>query len=228
MGIYALDKTIKFDFVFLGQCIIRYPVPSFIFTSINTIYEQGIKDKTHPLWQDQLIGKISSEYSLFYNGKNEIRHKRHNFLTPAILNWFESCFHHYLQWNHVKKYQMKLNSIWVNEMKIHEYNPIHTHSGDILVGLSSVMFLKIPKDMGSEYTRKDHPTNGQLQLSSNGAGQFAKMDFTPEQVEGTFLVFPYDMRHSVYAMNQSKEVRRTLSCNCDVFYEPVEQPRVYG
>ena len=228
MTIHTQDTKVQFDFVFLGQCIIRYPVPSNIFTSINAIYEKGMKDKKLLPWHTQLIGKIPSKHSLFYNGENQTRYNRHNFLTSEILNWFEFCFNHYLQWNHIKKYKMKLNSAWINEMKIHEYNPIHTHTGDIQVGLSSVMFLKTPEDLGPEYTRSDQPMNGQLQLSSNGAGQFAKMDFVPAQIEGTFLVFPYDMRHSVYAMNQSKEVRRTLSCNCDVFYEPVEQPRVYG
>jgi len=228
MTLSALDKDIKFHFMFLGQCIIRYAVPPNILTSINTIYEQKMKEKKLPLWQNQLIGKIPSEYSLFFNGQQETQHKRHNVLTPDILNWFESCFNHYLQWNHIAKYQIKLSSAWINEMKIHEYNPIHTHSGDLLVGLSSVMFLKVPKEMGPEYTRSDEPMNGQLQLSSNGAGQFAKMDYTPAQTEGDFLVFPYDVRHSVYPMNQSKEIRRTLSCNCDVLYDPKEQPKVSG
>ena len=228
MTIYTKDTETPFDFVFLGQCITRYPVPPHILKAINTIYEAKMKEKKLPLWQSELIGKIPSEYSLFYNGQREVRHKRHNVLTPEILNWFEVCFNHYLQWNHVKEYKIKLNSIWVNEMKIHEYNPIHTHSGDLLVGLTSVMFLKIPNDMGPEYTRSDQPLNGQLQISSNGTGQFAKNDFVPAQTEGSFLVFPYDMRHSVYSMNQSKEMRRTLSCNCDVLYDPMKQPRVYG
>jgi hypothetical protein len=230
MTLSTVDKTIKFDFVFLGQCIIRYPVPPNIFKSINTIYEQKMKEKKLPSWESQLIGKIPREHSLFYNGNNPTKNqkKRHNFLNSEILGWFEFCFNHYLQWNHITKYQIKLSSAWINEMKKHAYNPTHTHSGDLLVGLSSVMFLKIPKDMGPEYTRSDEPMNGQLFFSANGAGQFAKLDFTPDQREGTFLVFPYDLRHSVYPMNQSKEIRRTLSCNCDVLYDPKHQPKVPG
>ena len=45
---------------------------------------------------------------------------------------------------------MNINSIWVNEMKAGDYNPVHIHQGKIFTGLSSVMILKLPKDMGPE------------------------------------------------------------------------------
>ena len=39
---------------------------------------------------------------------------------------------------------MNINSIWVNEMKAGEYNPIHIHQGKLYTGLSSVMIMKLP------------------------------------------------------------------------------------
>ena len=39
---------------------------------------------------------------------------------------------------------MHLNSIWVNQMFEHEYNPVHVHQGTLFTGLSSVMILKLP------------------------------------------------------------------------------------
>ena len=36
-------------------------------------------------------------------------------------------FRHYLDWNKIKDYNLHFNSIWVNEMKQHEYNPVHVH-----------------------------------------------------------------------------------------------------
>jgi len=35
------NQKIKFDFVFLGQSILKYQVPLDIFTAINQIYELG-------------------------------------------------------------------------------------------------------------------------------------------------------------------------------------------
>ena len=60
---------------------------------------------------------------------------------------------------------MDINSIWINEMKAGDYNPVHIHQGKLCIrDLSSVMILKLPKDMGPEIARPDQPMNGQLQI----------------------------------------------------------------
>ena len=79
----------------------------------------------------------------------------HTWLPLNILKWFEECYRHYLDWNKIKGYKVHLNSIWVNEMKEHEYNPVLVHQGDLFTGLSSVMILKLPQSFGVEYSSKD-------------------------------------------------------------------------
>jgi hypothetical protein len=107
-------------------------------------------------------------------------------------------------------------------MKAGDYNPVHIHQGKLFTGLSSVMFLKLPKDYGPEIARPDLPMNGQLQiLGSAGGGQFAHTDYAPQVKIGDFYIFPYDMRHVVYPFTNKKAKRRTLSCNVDVEYDPV-------
>ena len=83
------------------------------------------------------------------------------------------------------------------------------------------MILKLPKDMGPELARPDQPMNGQLQIMGSASGQFVTADYSPKMKIGDFYVFPYDMRHVVYPFTNKKEKRRTLSCNCDVSYDPV-------
>jgi len=116
---------------------------------------------------------------------------------------------------------MDINSIWVNEMKAGDYNPVHIHQGKLYTGLSSVMVLKLPKDMGPEIARPDQPMNGQLQMMGSANGQFVTADYSPEMKIGDFYVFPYDVRHVVYPFTNKKAKRRTLVCNCDVEYNPV-------
>ena len=116
---------------------------------------------------------------------------------------------------------MDINSIWVNEMKAGDYNPVHTHQGGLFTGLSSVMILKLPKDMGPELARPDQPMNGQLQILGSASGQFVTSDYSPQVKIGDFYIFPYDMRHVVYPFTNKKEKRRTLVCNCDVAYNHV-------
>ena len=209
----------KFDFVYLGQTVLKYEVPLEVFVGLNDIYEK--RKKELPKANKQLVGKIEDEVSLFYGGPDNDKMHQHNFLTQDILQWFDSVFNHYLAWNKIGENKRYINSVWVNEMKSHEYNPIHIHQGTIYTGLSSVMIMKLPTDTGIEYSAPDKPMNGRLQIIGAANGQFAKTDYSPNSKIGDFYVFPYDMRHCVYPFNSTKEKRRTLVCNVDVEHNPV-------
>ena len=208
----------NFDFVFLGQSILKYEVPLEVFVGLNELYET--KKKILPNANKQLAGKIPDEVSLFYDGKDTSKMHRHSFVSEDILKWFYSIFDHYLKWNKTRDFRMDINSIWVNEMKAGDYNPVHIHQGKLYTGLSSVMILKLPKDMGPELARPDQPMNGQLQIMGSANGQFVTADYSPKMKIGDFYVFPYDVRHVVYPFTNKKAKRRTLVCNCDVEYNP--------
>jgi len=209
----------KFNFIFLGQSVLKYQVPLDIYQTINHSYETKFKELKNA--NQQLVGKIKNEHSLFYDGEEQTKMTSHNHLPRNVLNWFLQCMHHYLDWNKIKNYKTKLTSIWVNEMKEHEYNPVHVHQGDLFTGLSSVMILKLPESMGIEYSSSDQPQNGRLQILGATNGQFANVDYQPETKERDFYIFPYDMRHCVYPFN-GPGLRRTLAANCDVAYNPIE------
>ncbi len=171
------SQKINFDFVFLGQSILKYQVPLDIFHSINHIYESNFHN-LHPA-NKQLVGKIENEHSLFYQGQDESKVKRHNILPRDVTNYFLEIFKHYLAFNKIRDYELHLNSIWVNEMKQHEYNPAHIHRGTLFTGLSSVMILKLPSTYGREYSNDAIPQNGRLQILGAANGQFAKIDYQP-------------------------------------------------
>ena len=215
--------TSDFKFIFLGQSVLRYQVPLDVYNIINNIYEV----RRHELYpaNKQLVGKIKNEHSLFFDGTPNNKMQPHRYLPDNVMNWFWQKFQHYLNWNKINKYKMHLNSIWVNEMKEHEYNPVHVHQGSLYTGLSSVMILKLPKNTGVEYTSSDKPMNGTLQILGNSSGQFCNSDYGPKLKERDFYVFPYDIRHCVYPFN-GPGFRRTLSCNCDVDYDPVRNRSV--
>ena len=213
------NQKIKFDFVFLGQSVLKYQVPLDIFTAINQIYEQNYY-RLEPA-NKQLVGKIENEHSLFYHGKDQSKMKNHNLLPRNVTDYFMSMFNHYLVFNKIKEYNTHLNSIWVNEMKQHEYNPAHIHRGMLFTGLSSVMILKLPSTFGKEYSAEHIQQNGRLQIFGAANGQFAKIDFQPPMNVRDFYIFPYDMRHCVYPHTNPTAIRRTLAANMDVDYNPV-------
>ena len=215
-----LEQNQNFDFVFLGQSILKYKVPLEVFQSINSLYEDN-KNNLDPA-NKQLVGKIENEHSLYYGGQDESKMKKHNRLPLVVKNYFIQSFHHYLQWNKIREYELHLNSIWVNEMKANEYNPVHIHRGMLFTGLSSVMILSLPSTYGKEYSNEEVPQNGKLQILGSASGQFAKIDYQPELKIRDFFIFPYDMRHCVYPFNSTNEIRRTLAANCDVRFDPIK------
>ena len=93
----------------------------------------------------------------------------------------------------------------------HEYNPVHTHSGNF----SGVIYLKIPDDMENHFIEetKDHyPASGLIEFS-HGEKQDFKSDtlmFKPRV--GQMLVFPNWLKHSVYPFYCEGE-RRSMSFN---------------
>jgi len=214
----------NFDFIFLGQSVLKYPVPLEVFVALNELYET--QKKHLPNASKQLAGKIPDEVSLFYSGPTSEKMHQHSYVSEDILKWFYSIFDHYLKWNKTRTYRMDINSIWVNEMKAGDYNPVHIHQGKLYTGLSSVMILKLSKDMGPELARPDQPMNGQLQIMGNASGQFVTSDYSPRMKIGDFYVFPYDMRHVVYPFTNKKAKRRTLVCNVDVEYDPIRSRTV--
>ena len=213
------EQNPKFNFIFLGQSVLKYQVPLEIFHIINGIYENKYSELKPA--NKQLVGKIEKEHSLFYQGKDTDKMTRHNHLPKNILKWFYEKFKHYLDWNKIRNYDMHFNSVWVNQMFENEYNPIHVHQGSLFTGLSSVMILKLPQSFGVEYSSPDAPQNGKLQILGASNGQFANVDYQPDIKEGDFYIFPYDMRHCVYPFN-GPGYRRTLAANMDVEYNPIQ------
>ena len=140
----------NFEVINLGQTVVKYKVPLDIYITINQIYESKFNELLPA--NHQLVGKIKNEHSLFYNGQEGPKLKKHNYLPLTVLKWFEQCYLNYLDCNGIKGYKIHLTSIWVNTMFEHEYNPIHIHQGDLYTGLSSVMILKLPKSFGVEYS----------------------------------------------------------------------------
>ena len=211
-------NTLNFNFVFLGQSVLKYEVPLDIYFTINNIYEKNFHKLKFA--NKALVGKIKNEHVLFYDGEDESKMSKENLLPLDVLKWFEKVYKHYLDWNRTIKYKIHLNSIWVNEMKEHEYNPVHVHQGTLNTGLSSVMVLKLPESFGVEYSNSEEPQNGKLSILGSSSGHFSKIDYQPKLKERDFYIFPYDMRHCVYPFN-GPGYRRTLAANCDVNYNPI-------
>jgi len=201
----------------LGQYILKYKTPQELMNEFNKTFDNRKKLQLQNA-NKMLVGKIKNEFTL-YNSYQDSECNSCNHLTPKSHNWLMSVFKDYIDTLSLVKVGISLSSVWVNEMKSEEYNPVHTHSSPIsFIGLSSVMMLKLPKNKGKEYSPGppgSTPTNGALEFINNSVGQFSNFSFKPDLAVGDMYVFPYDLRHTVYPFNSTNEKRRTLAANAD-------------
>ena len=186
--------------IYLGQKVLHFEVPEGLVDEINVLYESC--SSYLKSYNDNLAGKIKKE------------HRVDEELPESIKRYFEARFNDYLMEVKVMRFAHP-SSAWINEMKEHEYNPMHHHTGRTEIGLTSVLCLKKPEDYGVEIAREDDPANGRLELIGNGGGMFGYNQHKVDLKVGDLYVFPYDIKHGVYPFT-GDGVRRTLSYNCDM------------
>ena len=189
----------------LGTKVVRFKLPKDFVDSINQAYDNKSKElKPH---NNQLAGKIADEKAI-----DEI-------LTDEMKDSFQSLFQHYLTivLNDEIMWEPVLSQAWINEMKSGEYNPVHWHTSvKSEIGLSSVLMLKRPDWYGIEASREEAPANGWLEFTGGDQSLLSRSQVRVDAQVGEFYVFPYTLLHGVYPFNNTDQVRRTLSYNCDL------------
>ena len=112
----------------LGSMILHFKLPMMVIDAINQAYDEQVKD-LQP-WNKNLVGKIEEE-----NLVNSL-------ITDEMKVLFTGCFQQYMKSIQKPWWNVKLQHVWINEMKAGEYNPFHTHaSPQTDLGLSSVLML---------------------------------------------------------------------------------------
>ena len=111
----------------------------------------------------------------------------------------------------------EIGSIWVNFQNKLEFNPIHSHTGAI----SFVIWMKIPYKWEDEC--ETIPAQGIAESPLSGCFQFIYNDILGfirtydyklgPSLEGTLLVFPSQLKHTVYPFYTSDEERISISGN---------------
>jgi len=115
-----------------------------------------------------------------------------------------------------------------------DYNPLHDHGGKTLLGLASILYLKVPRviaekpDIPHGGAPKLHMASGncdgftQLVWGATGMRDYSLLRPPTQQYvkpeEGKLLLFPNWLLHRVEPFFGDGE-RRTLSCNMDVIFD---------
>lgn len=201
-----MSEGVKTEVLTLGEIVVKFEMPKQFIDDINNVFEE--KEITTVDWSPQLAGKIKKEKLV------------NHLLSDNINSTFQMCFGEYMKrcgsvLN--QTHQLALNSAWINDMYAGEYNPAHFHaSKNSLVGLSSVLFLKVPDTYGEEIVNHSNPANGHLEFIGGNQHSLSMSQIRLSPKVGDFFVFPYTLVHAVYPFRDTDQVRRTLSYNCDI------------
>ena len=211
-----MSEDVKVQVHTLGEIIVKLEMPKTFIDEINNIFDE--KEKTTVDWTTQLAGKIKKEKLV------------NNLLSDSIKGTFQMCFQEYMKLSGQlvlqQTHQPVLDNAWINDMFAGEYNPAHFHtSKNSLVGLSSVLFLKVPDTYGEEVINPGNPSNGHLEFIGGAQHALSMSQIRTSPKVGDFFVFPYTLIHAVYPFSGTKQVRRTLSYNCDILPKIMVKPK---
>lgn len=194
----------------MGQTAFMFKIPEDLINDINTKMDEEIKNNEVKDASTQLSAKIKKEYQIMHWLPEVDKDKIFFKCVKEVLNKAQ-------MYASFTAKSVVVDNAWINDQVEHEYQVIHRHSGQSIIGFASILFLKVP-DFGPEANRSDLPHNGRTMLIGNCQGQFCKKNVMIQPEVGDFYIFPYDLEHMVYPF-VGDGLRRSLSINYDVFHQ---------
>ena len=116
--------------------------------------------------------------------------------------------------NYVEVDQMKMDNIWVNFQKKHQWLPMHMHNALF----SFIIYINIPYDLDEELNQPDFQTakTGSCInfIYNNVVGRISKLEIAlNKEWEGSIIFFPGDLNHVVYPFVTSDGYRISVAGN---------------
>jgi uncharacterized protein (TIGR02466 family) len=167
-------------------------------------------------YRKSLAGNLAEEYSY----KNALTEKEFS-IVKEELTWLASLYTKQAKLITGKKNLerdskniLMLEPLWVNFMKQGEWNPYHSHTGDI----SCVLYLKVPKEIDNENLKSETssqsntPSAGKIEWLHGDSIGYDNSAFVATPKEKDIYFFPAKLKHMVYPF-KSKTERISMSVN---------------
>ena len=177
-----MNRRIEYEFYHWGPFLYKTKLLPEEIKQIKFLCKKNKKKD----YRKNLAGFLKNEYT--------IDEKK---LFPIIFPYLKSYSQAYTNYstNIINMHTMKLKSAWVNFMKKHESNPLHTHDDN----LTFVLYTHIPKDLIKEYTSTitsgTKPGNINFIINYGVPDQICDHSFFPQV--GDFYIFPANLVHYV-------------------------------
>jgi hypothetical protein len=204
---------------------IRTELPEDILEKVNDDIDYIIENKNClEKWNYNLAGNLEEEYELSTNSSHLIK----DFSINLAKSYFQVIEDEHLnptrKLDHPpnffeKEVSYELKSLWINFQKKYEFNPIHSHTGDY----SFVIWMRIPYDLSEELNYKNsknsvQPSNSLFEFHFNYASGIMQSLplYIDKSWEGTMIMFPSWLYHSVNPFYTTDDYRISISGNINI------------
>ena len=149
--------------------------------------------------------KLDASNSLVGKVKEEI-HIEKEFLEKELLIIIGPHINQFLINSNYKNHKsINIDSCWVVRQYESEYNPVHSHNGDV----SGVLYLKFPQNRKSGKDGSITFINSPSFFLNRG-----HLNLIPEV--GSIYLFPSYVLHTVYPIRENNEERRCIAFNASL------------
>lgn len=188
-------------------------IPEDLYRSL--LHHIDLKENKKIKYNKELAGQIEEEY--FLSNIDKKFYSKLEYYILGLVNVYNDIFKYNSRYKlSINNMPFKLGTLWVNFQKKYEYNPIHDHSGMY----SFVIWLKIPYDLKEE-EKNPSSIDSYRNTSSefcfhyvNNLGQITEFPIKVDKTyEGSIVLFPSEIKHSVTPFYTSDEFRISVSGN---------------
>lgn len=184
--------------------IITTKLPENIFSQLRSCVRTTLNSPVE--YNEHLIGQMEEEYTLP--------------VPTSILEYLSVVCREYQElFGYKLSKRPKFTDVWVNMQKKHEYNPNHQHYKDI----GWVVWINIPYKLEDEFNHLNCKKTNKKRNSlfefvySKLSGEISTHQILVDKTyEGTLLMFPGTVRHSVYPFYTSEGYRISVAGNIDL------------
>jgi len=183
--------------------------------------EKILQNKSSISYDSYLAGKIDDGKQILID-ESWHQEKSIKQLIEIIGNISEAYMERFLSKIDRKKvseesfdYSCNINDMWVVNQLAHDYNPPHNHQTNEEIGLSGVLYLEVPEQIGN------YGDDGLFYFSFGPDVGFdiRRLTFTDRHKiipkKGGFLLFPKNTCHQVFPFRGSGE-RRCIAFNVNI------------
>ena len=144
---------------------------------------------------NSLVGKVKEEIFIeqYFLEKNLL-----NIIGPHINKFLLAC-------SYTSHKSINIDSCWVVRQYESEYNPVHSHNGNI----SGVLYLKFP-------SRRISKKDGSITFINSPTFFLNRGYITLEPEIGSIFLFPSYLLHTVYPIRENKNERRCIAFNASL------------